>query len=214
MPRIDDQALGQLFTDARSHSHWQDEDVTDQELRDLYDLVKWGPTSANTCPARFVFVRSGPAKDRLISALAPGNVEKVRTAPVTAIVAYDERFYDQLPKLAPHAPKYREMFASDQALAEATRFRNGSLQGAYLILAARAIGLDCGPMSGFDNDKLDELFFAGTSWRSNFLCALGHGEPSKLHPRAARLSFEEACQVLEERELSPAHHDGDGAGAR
>jgi nitroreductase len=213
MPRIDDQAIGQLFTDARSYSYWKNEEVTDQDLRDLYDLLKWGPTSANTCPARFVFVRSGPAKERLISALMPGNVEKVRTAPVTAIVAFDERFYDQLPKLAPHAPKYRDLFASDQALAEATRFRNGSLQGAYLILAARAIGLDCGPMSGFDNAKLDQLFFAGTSWRSNFLCALGHGEPSKLHPRAARLSFEEACQVFEQPELSPAHHDGNGASA-
>jgi nitroreductase len=214
MPRVDDQALAQLFTSARSFSNWKEQDVTDQELRDLYDLLKWGPTSANTCPARFVFVRSGPAKDRLISALAPGNVEKVRTAPVTAIIAYDERFYEQLPKLAPHAPKYRELFASNQALAEATRFRNGSLQGAYLILAARAVGLDCGPMSGFDNAKLDGLFFADSTWRSNFICALGHGEPSKLHPRAPRLSFEEACQVLGAPEPSPVHANGGGASAR
>jgi nitroreductase len=204
MPRIPDQSLSQLFTGARSFSSWKPEDVTDQELRDLYDLLKWGPTSANCCPARFVFVRSGPAKEQLISALAPGNVEKVKTAPLTAIIAYDERFYDQMPKLAPHAPKYREMFSSNAALAEATRFRNGSLQGAYFMLAARAIGLDCGPMSGFDNAKLDALFFASSSWRSNFICALGHGEPSKLHPRAPRLAFEEACQILSADVPAPA----------
>ncbi len=188
-------ALTQLFTKARSFSFWLPQPVSDQTLQDIYDLMKWGPTSANSCPARFVFVRPGPGQEKLIPCLARGNVEKVKTASVTAIIAFDERFYDQLPKLSPHAgASYRDMFAKDTALAASTAFRNGSLQGAYFMLAARALGLDCGPMSGFDNAKLDAAFFAGTSWKSNFICAIGYGNREKLYPRAPRLTFEEACQ--------------------
>jgi 3-hydroxypropanoate dehydrogenase len=196
MNPISPEAIGQLFTEARSFSAWLSQDVSDDTLRALYDLVKLGPTSANSCPARFVFVRNGPEKEKLIGSLSPGNVEKVKTSPVTAVVAADELFYDQLPKLYPPMPQFRDLFASDKSLAETTRMRNGSLQGAYMILAARALGLDCGPMSGFDNKKLDEAFFAGTTWKSNFLCCLGYGDRSKLKPRQPRLTFEEACKVV------------------
>jgi nitroreductase len=188
--------LKTLFTEARTHSAWTPKDVSDQELRDIYDLLKWGPTSANSCPARIVFVRSAPKKEQLIACLSPLNVDKVRSAPVTAIIAFDERFYDWMPKLLPHAPKYREVFVVDKALSETTAFRNSSLQGGYFILAARALGLDCGPMSGFENKKLDETFFAGSSWKSNFICNIGHAEPKKAMPRSPRLDFGEACRII------------------
>lgn len=196
MSAISDEAMRQLFTEARTFGAWLAKDVSDQTLREIYDLMKWGPTSANSCPARIVFVRAGMEKEKLISCLAPGNVEKVKAAPVTAIVAADSKFYDQIPKLFPPAASFRETFASDQTLAEATAFRNSSLQGAYFILAARALGLDCGPMSGFDNKKLDGLFFSETSWKSNFICNVGYGDRSKLHPRLPRLAFEEACKIV------------------
>jgi len=195
MPTIAEESIRQIFTEARTFPAWLSEEVSDQTLRQIYDLMKLGPTSANSCPARIVFVRKGPAKDKLITCLSPGNVEKVKAAPVTAIIAFDEKFYDALPKLAPHADM-RSMFASNKSLADETAFRNSSLQGAYFIIAARALGLDTGPMSGFDRAKVNELFFKDTTWKSNFLCNLGHGDRAKLHPRSPRLSFEEACKVL------------------
>jgi 3-hydroxypropanoate dehydrogenase len=207
---IDAPALDQLFRAARTHSAWLDKPVPDQTLRDLYDLLKWPPTSANTNPARFVFLRSQRAKERLRPALAPGNVDKVMTAPVTVIVAYDLLFFKKLPVLFPHAPAMRDLFEANPQLVETTARRNSSLQGAYLMLAARSLGLDCGPLSGFDNAKVDAEFFdAGRECegcdqeflpeghvRSNFLCNLGYGDPSKLHPRLPRLAFEEACTLL------------------
>jgi 3-hydroxypropanoate dehydrogenase len=207
---LGDAALDQLFRTARSHVAWTDRRVDDELLRQLYELMKWGPTSANLSPARILFLRTKEAKERLRPALAAGNVEKTMSAPVTAIVAYDERFYEQAPRLFPHNPAMRGLFAASPALAEATAFRNGTLQGAYLILAARSLGLDCGPMSGFDNAKVDEVFFSEAACgahpasevpavarlRSNFLCNLGYGDPAGLHPRGPRLAFEEACALL------------------
>jgi len=196
MSNLSTEALEQLFTKARTHRAWLPETVSDETLHTLYELLKWGPTSSNTGPARFIFVKSKEEKARLISCVAPGNVGKVQAAPVTVIVAYDERFYDQLAKLSPRATAYRDMLAGDKAFADETGFRNGTLQGGYLILAARALDLDCGPMSGFDNAKVDEMFFKGTSWKSNFLCNLGHGDAAKLHPREPRLDFNEACKII------------------
>jgi 3-hydroxypropanoate dehydrogenase len=191
---LDDKALDQLFREARTHNRWQDRPVPDAKLQEVYDLLKFAPTSANASPARFVFVRTQEGKAKLKQALSPGNVEKTMTAPVTAIVAYDTAFYDKLPFLFPHADA-RSWFAGNPAFAEQTAFRNGSLQGAYLILAARAIGLDAGPMGGFDAAKVDELFFAGTTWKSNFLVNLGYGDPAGLFPRSPRLSFDEAARL-------------------
>lgn len=188
-------AIAQLFTEARTFRAWTAQPVDEQQLRAIYELMKMGPTSSNLCPARLVFVRSPAAKEKLLPCLAPENVEKVKAAPVTAIIAMDAKFYDQTAKLFPQAPHYREAFAKDPVLAEATAFRNSSLQGAYFILAARALGLDCGPMSGFDNAKVDAAFLAGTAWKSNFICNIGYGDRSRLHPRLPRLSFDEACQV-------------------
>jgi 3-hydroxypropanoate dehydrogenase len=207
---LDDEALDRLFRKARTHSSWLDRPVSDETLRELYELVKWAPTSANTNPARFLFLRSKRAKERLLPALAPANVEKVLTAPVTVIVAYDLLFFEKLPVLFPHSPAMRENFAKNPQLVEVTARRNSSLQGAYLILAARALGLDCGPLSGFDNTKVDREFFdAGRECegcdqeflpeghvRSNFLCNLGYGDSTKLHPRNPRLAFEEACALM------------------
>ena len=187
-------ALDQLFREARSFRAWRSEPIDAEDLRRIYDLLKYGPTSANCCPARVVFVRSPEAKERLLSCVEKGNQKSVRAAPVTAIVAHDLEFYEKLPKLAPHADA-RSWFAGKQALIESTAFRNGTLQGAYLILAARALGFDCGPMSGFDNAKVDRIFFPDTPWRSNFICNIGHGEPQGLFPRQPRLPFEEACRV-------------------
>jgi 3-hydroxypropanoate dehydrogenase len=210
MNQLDDQALDLLFRQARTHTAWLDTPVSDDLLRQLYEVMKWGPTSANSCPARFLFLRSKKAKQRLLPALAPGNVDKTMTAPVTVIVAYDLTFYEKLPTLFPHSPGMRKLFAENPQLVEVTAKRNSSLQGAYLLMAARALGLDCGPMSGFDHAKVDDEFFgAGKECegceqeffpaghvKSNFLCNLGYGDRSKLAPRSPRLAFSEACTVL------------------
>ncbi|MBU8543310.1 MULTISPECIES: malonic semialdehyde reductase [Roseomonadaceae] len=193
-PTLDDQALDILFREARTQNKWQDRQVPDSKLEEVYNLLKFAPTSANASPARFVFIRTSEGKARLKPALSAGNMEKTMTAPVIAIVAHDMAFYDKLPFLFPHADA-RSWFASTPALAETTAFRNGTLQGAYLILAARAAGLDAGPMSGFDNAKVDEAFFAGTTWKSNFLVNLGYGDPEGLFPRSPRLSFDEAARL-------------------
>lgn len=192
---IDEKALNTLFRNARTHNGWAGKPVSDQTLHELYDLLKMAPTSANSSPARFAFVRFSEAKTKLLSAVMPGNVEKTKTAPVTVIVAYDLEFYEKLPKLFPHTDA-KSWFKGNPALIEETAMRNGTLQGGYLILAARAVGLDAGPMSGFDRAKTDELFFKGTSWKSNFLVNLGYGDATLLHPRGPRLAFEEACQIL------------------
>lgn len=194
-PPIDEPALAQLFTNARSHRRWSPRTVSDDALRRLYELMKWGPTSVNSNPTRLVFVRTEEAKARLYPALMELNVAAVRSAPVTAIVAYDEQYTERLPELFP-AYDAKPLFDADPKFRYDTAFRNSSLQGAYLILAARALGLDTCPMSGFDNAKLDEIFFHGTSWRSNFLCVLGHGDESGLHPRGPRLAFDDACRLL------------------
>lgn len=193
---LNDAALDQIFCEARTHSYWLDQPVGEDLLRRLYDLIKWGPTSANSNPLRVRFLRTPEAKQRLVPALAPANVNKVLSAPVTAIIGYDLQFYEKMPMLFPHAPGYRDTFANAPALAQMTALRNSSLQGAYLIVAARALGLDCGPLSGFDNAKVDTEFFAGTHIKSNFLCNLGYGDASKLHVRGPRLSFDEAAMIL------------------
>lgn len=195
MPALDATALDQLFRSARTHNGWLPKPVGDDELRALYELMKWAPTSANCSPARIVFVRTREGKERLRPALSPGNLEKTMAAPVTAIIGYDLEFYEKLPQLFPHTDA-RSWFAGKPAVIETTAFRNGSLQGAYFILAARAVGLDCGPMSGFDNAKVDAEFFAGSAVRSNFLCNLGHGDPAKLFARNPRLAFDEACRIV------------------
>ena len=201
--KLDSQALDLLFREARTHTAWLDRPVGDDTVRELYELMKWGPTSANSGPARIVFLRSPEAKQRLVPALSPANVGKTLAAPVTAIVAYDLHFYDELPKLFPNNPGMKDVFEKAPELAAVTALRNSSLQGAYLIVAARSLGLDCGPMSGFDNAKVDAEFFGansiGSGWahvRSNFLCNLGYGDKSKLFPRNPRLDFDEACVLL------------------
>jgi 3-hydroxypropanoate dehydrogenase len=193
-PTLDATALDQLFRTAHTAYAWVDRPVPDTKLQELYDLLKWAPTSANSCPARFVFIRTKEGKEKLRPALSAGNVEKTMSAPVTVIVAHDSRFYDELPKLFPQADA-KSWFADNWSLADQTATRNGTLQGAYLILAARAVGLDAGPMSGFDNWKVDEAFLAGTNWRSNFLVNLGHADPAGQQPRAPRLNFDEACRL-------------------
>ena len=184
-----------LFTEARTHNAYLPAPLPDETLRALYELLKWGPTAANSCPARFVFVRSAAARERLLAVMAPGNVAKVRHAPVTVIIGMDMAFHDRLPQLFPHTDA-RAWFAGQLALIETTALRNSSLQGAYLIMAARALGLDCGPMSGFDAAGLDAAFWAGTSVRTNFVCTLGQGDPAGLMPRSPRLAFDEACQLV------------------
>lgn len=184
----------QLFTDARTHNGYFPDPVGDETLRTLFDLLKWGPTAANGSPARFVFVRSAEAKARLLECMSPGNRAKVTEAPVTAIVGMDLAFHEKLPQLFPHTDA-RSWFEGKPELIASTAFRNSSLQGAYLIIAARALGLDCGPMSGFDAAKLDAAFFAGTSVKSNFVCTLGRGNPAKLFARSPRLGFDEACRI-------------------
>lgn len=193
---LDEAALATLFRDARTHNRWRDEPVSDETLHELYALLSLGPTSGNSSPARFLFLRTEEAKHRLGPALSSGNYQKTMDAPVVAIVAYDPSFYEKLPMLFPHNLDAVGWFTSNEALAATTAFRNGTLQGAYLIMAARALGLDCGPMSGFDNDKVDEIFLSEYGWRSNFLCNIGHGDPEGLHPRLPRLDFDEACVLL------------------
>ena len=188
-------ALDRLFREARSYNAFSDKPVPAALLRELYDLVKWGPTSGNVGPARFLFLTTPEAKARLSPLMSRANRSKSIGAAVQVIVAYDLAFAERIPELFPHNPGSAAWFA-DSAVAEETAFRNGSLQGAYLILAARALGLDCGPMSGFDRAGVNAEFFAGTSWRSNFLCNLGYGTDHDLFPRLPRLGFEDACQVI------------------
>ncbi len=191
---LTDSALDQLFRTARTYNAFSG-DIDDATLHRLYELLKWGPTAANACPARFVFLRSAKAKAKLAPALDAGNRDKTLAAPVTVIVGHDMAFYDKLPVLFPHVDARAWFAGKPEAALETVALRNGSLQGAYLILAARSLGLDSGPMSGFDNAKLDEAFFAGTSIRSNFLVNLGKGDPASLFPRSPRLGFDEACRI-------------------
>ncbi len=192
---LDDAALDTLFREARSYNRWRPEPVPEGTLRALYDLLKLGPTSVNCCPARFVFVGSAAAKAVLMGCVSPGNVVKVEHAPITVIIGMDEKFYEKIPVLFPQKPEAAEAF-KNPAVGPVHMMRNGTLQGAYLMLAARSLGLDCGPMSGFDNAKVDAAFFAGTTHKSNFLCALGTGTTEMLFPRNPRLSFEEACSIV------------------
>ncbi|AIK97186.1 malonic semialdehyde reductase [Candidatus Odyssella acanthamoebae] len=191
---INQDALNQLFIEARTHSAWQDKKVSEDTLRQVFDLAKMAPTSANCSPLRLVFVQSQAAKEKLKPCLAPGNIDKTMAAPVTAIIASDMEFYEQLPMLFPHADA-RSWFVGNQELIEKTAVVNGSLQAAYFILAARACGLDCGPMSGFDNVQVDEAFFKGTSFQSNILCNLGYGEATALFPRSPRFDFADVCRI-------------------
>lgn len=199
---LSEQGLDLLFRSARSQNGWLDKTVDDGTLRAIYDLVRWGPTSTNGCPARIVFLRSAAAKARLLPALAAGNVEKTMSAPVTAIIGYDTDFHEQLPRLFPHSPGMRDWYAAQPQAIETAALRNSSLQGGYFILAVRALGLDCGPMSGFDHERIDAEFFAdgesfpGQQVKTNFLCNLGYGDPTKLFPRSPRLAFEESCALL------------------
>ena len=190
---IDDTALDTLFRTSRTQNAWTGKGVSDEQLLALYDLTKMGPTSANCSPARFVFVRSPEGKEKLRPALSSGNLEKTLSAPVVAIVAFDKEFHKKLPELFPHSPDAQYWFTSSPELAHETAFRNGTLQGAYLIMAARALGIGTGPMSGFDKEKVDEAFFAGTNWTANFLVNLGKGDPSAVFDRSPRLAFDDAC---------------------
>ena len=184
----------QLFDNARSHNEFAAAAIPEATLRQLYDLLKWAPTSANCSPARFIFVTTPEAKARLLPAMSPGNLEKTKQAPVSVIIGMDMAFYNKLPQLFPHADA-KSWFVGNEAMIAATAFRNSSMQGAYLIMAARSLGLDCGPMSGFDAAKVDAEFWAGSSVKTNFIVNLGHGDASKLFSRSPRLSFEEACQI-------------------
>ena len=184
----------QLFTEARTHNGWLPKPVSDETLKKVYDLAKFGPTSANCCPLRIVFIKTKEAKERLRPILMPQNVEKTMAAPVTALLAMDMEFYDHLPMLFPHADAKAWFVGNEELIAE-TAMRNSTLQAAYFIIAARACGLDCGPMSGFDRTKADDVFFKGTSFMSNFLCNLGYGDPSKLFPRSPRFNFEDVCLI-------------------
>ena len=194
---LDQAALDRLFLQARTQNGWLPTPVSDVELGRIYDIMRMGPTSANSCPARILFVRTPEAKARLLPALSPGNMDKTKQAPVTAIIGYDTRFFEWLPKkLFAHRPDMADNYAKNPALAEIVAFRNGTLQGAYFMLAARAVGLDVGGMSGFDNAKVDAEFFPDGRVKSNFLCNVGHGDSAKVLPRLPRLDFEEACALL------------------
>jgi 3-hydroxypropanoate dehydrogenase len=193
---LSDDALNLLFREARTFTHWQDRPVSAVLLEAVYDLFRLGPTSANSCPARVVFVTSADAKEKLKPALSKGNVRQTMAAPVTAVIGYDMLFYEKLGQLYPSSPDARSWFeGKPNAIAE-TAFRNGSLQGAYLMIAARALGLDCGPMSGFDKAKVDAAFFPDGRVKSNFLCNIGYGDRESLHPRSPRLTFDEACSIV------------------
>ena len=193
---LNDQGLDLLFRNARSQNTWTEEPVSETLIRAVYDLAKMGPTSANCSPARFIILTTPAAKERLRPYVSSGNANKVITAPLCVIMGYDLAFFEKLPALFPHNPGAKDWFTSSPALAEQTAFRNGTLQGAYFMLAARALGLDCGPMSGFDNAGVDREFFADTTVRSNFICSIGHGDPKGLFARSPRLPFEEACRIL------------------
>ena len=194
MQQLDDAALDLIFRNARTHSHWLDKPVSDDDLRRAYDLARMGPTSGNCQPMRVVFVRSKEAKAKLEPALSSGNRAKTMAAPATAIFAMDMEFYEHLPRMF-HDPEARSWFAGKPKAIATNAMRNATLQAAYFIIAARAVGLDCGPMSGFSNDKVDAAFFAGTTYKSNFLCNLAHGDPAALHPRNPRFAFDEACAI-------------------
>lgn len=193
---VDDPALDVIFRHARTYTAWQDKAVDDSLLKRIYDLARIGPTSANSCPMRIVFIKTREAKERLKPSLDQGNVEKTMAAPVTALIGMDIHFYEYLPKLAPHVDARAWFKDLPESVLQTMALRNSSLQAAYFILAARSLGLDCGPMSGFNNAKVDAEFFAGTTVKSNFLCNLGYGDASKLHPRAPRLEFEETCKIV------------------
>jgi 3-hydroxypropanoate dehydrogenase len=193
--KISNECLDQLFLQARTHWVWRPEPVSIELLKETYNIARFGPTSANSSPARFVFLTTPQAKERLRPALSPANVDKTMTAPVTVIVAWDTEFHEKLPQLFP-ARDMRSIFAGNFALIHETAFRNGTLQGAYFMIAARGLGLDCGPMSGFDQQKVNAEFFPDGKWKANFLCNIGYGDPAKLFPRNPRLSFDEACRVL------------------
>jgi 3-hydroxypropanoate dehydrogenase len=192
---INDEALDTIFRNARTHNKWLDKPVSPALLMAIYDLMRWGPTSANVSPARIVFVVSKEAKERLKPHLGPVNVDKTMAAPATAIIGHDLDFARHVPKLFPHDAGAKDWF-KDPAVAEKTAFRNGTLQGAYFIIAARSLGLDCGPMSGFDNEGVDREFFAGTAIKSNFLCSVGYGDRAGVFARSPRLSFDEACKIV------------------
>lgn len=192
--RLDTAALAQLFTEARTYTTWRKQDVPDALLRELVTLMRWAPTSANCSPVRIVFVTSSEAKSKLKPLLMEGNVEQTMSAPATAIIGHDMEFYEHLPRLYPHADA-RSWFAGKPDFIATSAFRNGTLQGGYLILAARALGLDCGPMSGFDNAGVDAAFFSGTTVKSNFLCNLGYGDPAGLYPRSPRFNFDEIARI-------------------
>lgn len=187
--------LDTIFAQARTFNGYTDRPVPATLLRELYDYLKWGPTSANSCPARFLFVTSDAAKERLLTCVNEGNIAKVRSAPVTAIVAADTRFYEEMPKLFP-SRDFASVFAGKTAVIDDLLARNVPLQGAYMIIAARALGLDCGPMSGFDSEALNRAFFPDGRWQANFICALGYGDPTSLFPRNPRLPFEDACRIV------------------
>jgi 3-hydroxypropanoate dehydrogenase len=193
---VSDEALDIIFRNARTQNKWQDKPVSNAHLMAVYDLMRWGPTAANTSPARLLFITSQAAKDRLKPLLSPGNQEKTMAAPAIAIVGMDLDFAEKLPQLFPNNPKMKDVFAGNAELIHAVAFRNSSLQGGYFIVAARALGLDCGPMSGFDNAGVDKEFFAGTNIKSNFICAIGYGDPAGVFPRNPRLAFDEACKFL------------------
>lgn len=193
---LDDKALDTIFRSARSHNAWLDRPVSDAQLGQMYDVMKWGSTSANCSPARILFVKSAQAKEKLKPLLMEGNQAKTMAAPVCAIIGYDVEFYEKLPELFPHDLTAKTWFNGSAEFAEQTAFRNGSLQGAYLMIAARALGLDCGPMSGFDVDGVTNAFFEGTTYKANFLCNIGYGDPSALFDRSPRLAFDDACKVL------------------
>ena len=195
MQTLNDEARRLLFTEARTHNRFTPEPVPDALLRQLYDLMKWGPTSANCSPARLVFVKSPEAKAKLAPCMSEGNRDKTLQAPVNAIVGMDMAFYDKLPELFPHNLTAKSWFEGNPEFSASTAMRNSSLQGAYFMLAARGLGLDCGPMSGFNADAVNAAFFAGTSVKANFICNLGRGDPAGLFPRSPRLSFEQACRI-------------------
>ena len=194
--KINTAAIDQIFMDARTHNFWLDKPVSEETIAELYAMMRMGPTSANCSPARIVFVRSDEAKAKLKPLLMEGNQEKTMAAPVCAIIGHDLEFYEKIPELFPHNPDAKSWFNWSEEFAEQTAFRNGSLQGAYFMIAARALGLDCGPMSGFDQDGVNEAFFGGTTIKSNFLCNIGYGNDAKLDPRSQRLAFGDACQIV------------------
>ncbi|MCE9648165.1 MAG: malonic semialdehyde reductase [Parvibaculum sp.] len=194
--KLSDDALDTIFRTARTQNAWTSEPVSDATLREIFELMKWGPTSANMSPARFVFVKSKEAKEKLSPALSEGNRAKTMSAPVTVIIGHDVEFYEHLPKLFPHDQSAKTWFNWSAEWAATHAFRNGSLQGAYFMIAARALGLDCGPMSGFDAAKVEEAFFPGGRIKANFLCNIGHGDPKALFPRSPRFEFDEVAQII------------------